>query len=62
MTHPKATKSAGITISPSSAERGFHTVSRTCGHAQVVNTVPDNRPGAPRGATRSESTPCNCGG
>ncbi len=62
MAHSSATKLASITISPSSAERATLSVSRTCGHGPVVTTVPDTRPGAPRGATRSESTFCNCGG
>lgn len=54
-------KQASITISPSGTE--WNSIRKGgCSHGNVVATVPDTRPGAPRGATRSESVPCTCGG
>lgn len=54
-------KSASITITPSSQEWGS-VRKGGCSHGNVVRTVPDTRRGAPAGATRSESVPCDCGG
>lgn len=56
----KSTKTASITLTPATDE--WASIRKGCGHGNVVRTVPDTRRGAPTGATRSESVPCDCGG
>lgn len=56
----KSPETASITVTPAVQE--WASVRKSCGHGDVVRTVPDTRRGMPPGSTRSESVPCNCGG
>lgn len=53
-------KTASITIVPTTQEWGG--LRKVCNCPGEVDTVADTRPGTPRGATRSETVPCTCGG
>ena len=53
-------KTASITIVPTAQE--CSAVRKACTCSREVATVADTRPGTPNGATRSETSPCTCGG
>lgn len=53
-------KTASITIVPTAQE--CSAIRKACTCVREVDTVPDTSPGMPRGATRSETAPCTCGG
>ena len=53
-------RTASITITPTAQESSA--IRKACSCSHEVDTVPDTSPGMPRGATRSETVPCSCGG
>jgi hypothetical protein len=53
-------RTASITVVPTVQE--WSGLRKACTCPGEVATVPDTSPGMPRGATRSETAPCTCGG